>query len=170
MNSYLDINTSFLTPEGRCTFKHFRDGEKVRVLSQRGNWISGTVKAFGRKPLHLISLQGDNPVQIASNPDARLLLRPQGRFVRKIDPKNPKTFKIEHHICDTIAIHPQYNDQLFSHSLKIFSGDDLMYHLVDENYILHSIEENFKSCDAWGIELKEDFFFTLSYNILFGSC
>jgi hypothetical protein len=173
MNQYLDYNTSFITPEGYCSFRHFRSGQKVQVLTQNLTWASGTVLAFGRKPLHLITFESEidgECAEIYTTLESRWLLKPQGSFKYKANKQSPPKYMDVKHINKQVTrFGLQTDDKVQSVVTNIFNGDEVMFSLYDRKYKVINIHEDFKTCDAWGIELKEDFFFTLSNNILFGS-
>lgn len=162
---YLDKAQYFFTPEGPCSFRHFREGETVTVLNEKGNWSKGTVRTFGRKPLHPILLhdQDTEEYEIRAGETARWLLQPRGKFVCR---NNKQT----HRYQDVISFGLQVGDCPLSIEARIFSGDEQTFILKNKNFIVHEVLSESYSGDAWGISLKEGRFYVLAENILFGSC
>lgn len=162
---YLDKAQYFFTPEGPCSFRHFREGETVTVLNEKGNWSKGTVRTFGRKPLHSIFFHDYNmeeyEVRIGEN--SRWLLQPKGKFHYK---KGQET----HCYQDVVSFNLQIGDRPLSIEAKIFSGDEQTFILKDKKYVVHDVISESYSGEAWGISLKEGFFYVLAENLLFGSC
>ena len=166
---YLDKAQYFFTPEGLCSFKHFREGETVTVLNEKGNWSKGIVRNFGRKPIHQIVFQtADEEFEVLANHDAKWLLKPNGKFVYRT--VAPKTIKQIHHHRDVISFKLNVDDRMQSIRTKIFSGDDLLFNLVNQNISVQEIGQENRPGDAWGISLKEGNFFVLAENLLFGGC
>lgn len=168
---YLDKAQYFFTPEGPCSFKHFREGEKVTVLNEKGNWTNGTIHAFGRKPMHPIIFTADNneEYEVRCNLDARWLLQPKNVLINKYDRINKKNIKERHH-CDVIAFGLRVDDRPLSIETTIFTGDELMFVLKNKNMVVSKIIKENHPGDAWGISLKEGHFFLLHENLLFGAC
>lgn len=168
---YLDKGQFFYTPEGLCSFKHFREGETITVLNEKGNWTKGTVRAFGRKPLHPIIFMADNDeeYEVRCSRDARWLLQPKGVFVKKYD-KAKKAYVKERHRCNVVSFRLQVDDHPLSIETTIFSGDEVMFILKNKNMVVSRIIDENHPGDAWGINLKEGNFFVLAENLLFGSC
>lgn len=168
---YLDKEQYFYTTEGLCSFKHFRDGETVTVLTEKGNWSKGVIRAFGRKPLHPILFVDDNNeyLEVVCNLESKWLLEPRRIIKYKPDPITRQIVAKYHH-QDVTSFGLQVGDHLLSISATIFSGDDVLFKLKNNHPIVHEInKENFPG-ESWGISLKDGNFFLLKENLLFGGC
>ena len=52
MHNCLDVNTAFITDKGVRTFKDFKDGDKITVLTKSGTWQKAVVHNYGRDKLY----------------------------------------------------------------------------------------------------------------------
>ena len=162
---YLDKAESFFTPEGLCSFRHYREGETVTVLNEKGNWSKGTIRAFGRKPLHPVMFVDHNNEysEVVCNLEAKWLLQPRW-IIRK------KKEEVKRHHRDVISFGLQVGDRPLSITTTIFSGDEVLYRLENKNLVVHEINKENHSGESWGISLKDGNFFLLEENLLFGGC
>lgn len=176
MSTYLDSSTFFLTPEGSCSFKHFRDGMKIKVLSHLGRWCDGTVRLIGRKPMRdftFTNVEGHELI-IRANADTKWLVFRVPSLRWKTEKKKRLVSKDK----DGVPMKTILNSQTFTlnvgtklHSLELslFNGDEVTHRLSREEWVCGDISSDNKPADAWGIEMSEDFFFVLSNNIIVGS-
>ena len=52
MHNCLDVNTTFITDKGVRSFKDFKDGDKITVLTKSGQWKSAIVHNYGKDKLY----------------------------------------------------------------------------------------------------------------------
>lgn len=54
LHNCFDVNTRFITSKGVKSFKDFKDGDKIIVLTHTGEWKTATVKNYGKQELYRI--------------------------------------------------------------------------------------------------------------------
>ena len=52
MHNCLDVNTAFITDKGVKTFKDFKDGDEITVLTKSGTWQKAIVHNYGKDKLY----------------------------------------------------------------------------------------------------------------------
>lgn len=50
-------DTPFITSHGVRTFADFSDGDKIMVLTHKGNWMSAIVRAYGKQQLNRVTIK-----------------------------------------------------------------------------------------------------------------
>lgn len=83
--------TEFITAQGVRAFRDCREGERVVVLTHKGNWKPATVRSYGKQPLYSVTFgRGRNIQTVRATANHRWLLQ-DGREVRTEEMRAPKT-------------------------------------------------------------------------------
>lgn len=94
----LGVETRFVTSSGVKSFKDFKDGDEVVVLTHKGNWKPAVVKNYGKEVLFNITFAKNNTTKkVRATKDHRWLLH-NGSLTTTLKPgdrllKEPKVFE-----------------------------------------------------------------------------